>query len=405
MSFSPFDSATPDAASVDPPTISTADCYAQVNSVWAAYGLLAIAFFEIASSYETEARMYIRVSQRKGLRINVSELFFLLIKYLMAIGAIGKTCNWFMSYPTRPQCQVTAWLEALGFSLAAGVVPFTMSLRAVAVGRASKSARRLWWFFGPLCGVHMAFALIMSFFASKSTYAANGTCVWPTSREFFMFHITAKESPKLWWAVWCLLTDLAIGIFTTRELYAQRGSCGWYEFSRLLFENSIHYMGIMSVANLVQLTSHWYPGWQDTDTPELILVLQCVLAMRLVGSEQDFVNGFKKSTTSNPNAREWSEGGRPRPSYGTPPILRTDRREPTVGGGAGASGTCRSSAIPEPPSPALKHSRWDLSKLEPLPSAHMPYHINSTDETGTLAGNSIMDTAQLTGGDVEVCRH
>lgn len=68
------------AENVDPSMISTAQCYAQVNAVWPDYAVMAITFFELASSLEPEFRMLQRVWLRKPHKVNVSELLFSFIQ-------------------------------------------------------------------------------------------------------------------------------------------------------------------------------------------------------------------------------------------------------------------------------------------------------------------------------------
>lgn len=74
-----------DPASIDPPTISTAACYAEVNSVWPDYAVMAISFFEIITTYEFEARIYQRVAQRRKFSVSILELFFWAVKVSLSV--------------------------------------------------------------------------------------------------------------------------------------------------------------------------------------------------------------------------------------------------------------------------------------------------------------------------------
>lgn len=82
---------------------------------------------------------------------------------------------------------------------------------------------------------------------------------------------------------------------TVYKLKRQCGPNGWLRFSHLLYVNSIHYMVLMTVINVIQFATFWAHNWSNTQ--ELVAVLQIAAGLRLLANEQDYLHGHQRTTS------------------------------------------------------------------------------------------------------------
>ncbi|PWN27464.1 hypothetical protein BDZ90DRAFT_279810 [Jaminaea rosea] len=275
-------------------SISYADSLSTTLQSWPMFARQAILGLEILASCPAEIRIVHRLFQRGG-KANVSEGLFFALKYLAITAFVADVVNTLSKgILTDRGCAASAWVSALAYFLASTIVTLAIALRAYIVfGRNIRCLQAT----AVLCFVHLAVAILGSISIDKATWSVLGFCVPPLEG-----HQHSLITPKLvqhnigfWFIIYSIFVDSSLCVSTCVRLVRSKGPVGWLNVSKLLFDNSLHYMLAMTSINLVQvllmILSGASPSLSLPTTLTLAISVQICLALRFLTREQDMVHG------------------------------------------------------------------------------------------------------------------
>lgn len=233
-----------------------ADCYAMDRTWWHDHTIMTLLLIESINLWPPLFRMIRRAHQRRPHpRPNMSESLFFWIYFMTFMGCITKFLNWYRAYPTQPFCHVTAWMEAAGIHLGAGVVPLAMAQRAIAVWSQGGVRRWPFWLFTTLGLAHFGFTFVELYFYGKPNAVEAGSCATPQALVDEVADFKPWQYIHFYYLLWSISVDASITAATIYKLITNKGPYGWLGFSRLLLDNSIHYFTVVTAVNVTQFAS------------------------------------------------------------------------------------------------------------------------------------------------------